>query len=229
VIGDWGLEMNGQPLDSNLRNPVSWRNRVSEVASWQLTSSNTNPDPFQRGWQYLDRVRQLTPEPGMVELSDEISDRIRICTWIGDRIDGINLELTDYLEACHQCFPVAQRQNIQIFAAPLASRLGVDGLCNILLDPIAILIDVGRVNPEDWLGLVVHEYAHAHLKSPGHDRRFLEVLTHLCLGLGLVPPVCSFDSDRAVNSAHLRNWPHCSSTANPLAFWLGLTVEPPNS
>jgi hypothetical protein len=224
VIGDWGLEMNGQPLDRNPeRNLVSPKNPVSEVASWELTSSNTNPDPFQRGWQYLDRVRQLTPEPGMVELSDEISDRIRICTWIGDRIDGINLELTDYLEACHQCFPVAQRQNIQIFAAPLASRLGVDGLCNILLDPIAILIDVGRVKPEDWLGLVVHEYAHAHLKSPGHDRRFLEVLVHLCLGLGLVPPVCaaSWELDPAANSVQLRNWPHCTSTPNPLAFWQG--------
>ncbi|WP_354635913.1 hypothetical protein [Planktothricoides raciborskii] len=229
--------MNAPHWESNPeRNPVSWRNRVSEVASCQITSSNTNSDSFQRGWQYLDRVRQLTPEPGIISLNPETGFleetrflHTRICTWIGDHIDAINLELTDYLEACHQCFPVAHRQNIQIFAAPLASRFGIDGLCNILLDPIAILIDVGRVNPEDWLGLVVHEYAHAHLKSPGHDRRFLEVLTHLCLGLGLVPPVCSFDSDRSVNSAHLRNWPHCSSTANPLAFWLGLTVEPPNS
>ena len=206
---DWGLEIDAQQFGEN-----------GEASPGTLGIANLNLDPFQRGWEYLDMLRQLTPESNMIELSDDISDRIRICTWIGDRIDSINLELTDCLEACHQCFPKANRQNIKIFAAPLASRYGIDGLCNIWLDPIVIFIDVGRVSSEDWLSLVVHEYAHAHLKSPGHDRRFLEVLTHLCLGIGLAPPVPAPEMDRAAISS-LRNWPHCNSTPNPLAFWQG--------
>ena len=184
-------------------------------------NGQSNSDPFQKGWEYLNQMRQLTPEPGMIELSDDISDRIRICTWVGDRIDGINLELRDCLEICHQCFAVTERQKIKIFAAPLASRFGIDGLCNILLDPVAIFIDVGRVRSQDWLSLVVHEYAHAHLKSPGHDRRFLQVLTHLCLGIGLAPPVCDSEMDPEAIAALLRNWPHCTPTPDPLAFWQG--------
>ena len=221
---DWGLKIDPQKFGD--RAEVSSLPIEQAVAEHPATIAptkipHTTSDSFQRGWEYLDRIRQLTPEPGMIELSDEISDRIRICTWIGDRINAINLELTDYLEACHQCFSPADRQNIQIFAAPLASRFGIDGLCNIFLDPIVIFIDVGRVASEHWLSLVVHEYAHAHLKSPGHDRRFLEVLTHLCLGIGLVPPVWSPEMDPEAIASQLRNWPHCTPTSHPLDFWQG--------
>jgi hypothetical protein len=54
----------------------------------------------------------------------------------------------------------------QIFAAPLAQAFGLDALCNLQTDPISILIDVGRVMPEDWLLVVAHEYAHAHAGTP---------------------------------------------------------------
>lgn len=219
VTGDWGLKIDPQQFGED--EAASSASSPEIAAPKREDEPRANSDPFQRGWEYLDRLRQLSPEPGMIELSDDISDRIRICTWIGDRIDGINLELRDCLEACHQCFPPADRQNIQIFAAPLADRFGIDGLCNILLDPIAIFIDVGRVAPADWLSLVVHEYAHAHLKSPGHDRRFWTVLTHLCLGIGFAPPVWSSEMDRLAIAAQLRNWPHCTPTPNPLAFWQG--------
>lgn len=223
MTGDWGLKIDPQQFGDDAE--VSSLLRTEAAAENEAISPtripNTNSDSFQRGWEYLDRMRQLTPEQGMIELGDDISDRIRICTWIGDRIDAINLELTDCLEACHQCFSPADRQNIKIFAAPLASRLGIDGLCNILLDPIVIFIDVGRVASENWLSLVVHEYAHAHLKSPGHERRFLQVLTHLCLGIGFAPPVSSPAIDDEAICAQLRNWPHCSATSNPLDFWQG--------
>lgn len=223
MTGDWGLEIDIEQFgeDASASSPEITEYCTDDPAIAMTQMVNPPLDPFQRGWEYLDQMRQLTPEPGMIELSDDISDRIRICTWIGDHIDGINLELADCLEACHQCFPVADRQKIQIFAAPLASRFGIDGLCNIWLDPIAILIDVGRVGSEDWFSLVVHEYAHAHLKSPGHDRRFLEVLTHLCLGIGIIPPVWSPEMNPLAIASLLRNWPHCTPTPNPLAFWQG--------
>jgi hypothetical protein len=223
VTGDWGLEMDIQGFgeEADASSPEITASLVDDQPIASPKNFQSNSDPFQKGWEYLNQMRQLTPEPGMIELSDDISDRIRICTWIGDHIDEINLELRDCLEICHQCFPVTERQKIKIFAAPLASRFGIDGLCNILLDPIVIFIDVGRVGSQDWLSLVVHEYAHAHLKSPGHDRRFLGVLTHLCLGIGFAPPLCDSEMDREAIAALLRNWPHCTPTPDPLAFWQG--------
>lgn len=178
-------------------------------------------NPFQNGWDYLNRARQLAPDSGIVEVTQDIVDRIHICTWIGKHINAVNSQLYACLDACHQCFQKSQQREIQILAVPLSSHLGIDGFCNILLDPVAIMIDVGRVAPSDWLGLVAHEYAHAHLKSPGHDRSFFEVLTHICLGLGLQPPPAE-STDSAIASAQLRHWPHCKPLPDPLAFWKGL-------
>lgn len=191
-------------------------------------SSEANPspipplmaDPLVRGSEYLNAVRQVAIDPRTIWSGVDIVERIRICTWIGERIDGINQELREYLDACDRCFSAADRRAIEIFAAPIAPEYGIDAQCNIFRDPVAIIIDVGRTAPEDWLSIVVHEYAHAYLKSPGHDRRFCEVLTHLCLGLGLEPPNAD-GMDAIAMDALLRNWPHCGSTSDPLAFWRG--------
>ncbi|NER31595.1 MAG: hypothetical protein F6J89_29260 [Symploca sp. SIO1C4] len=148
--------------------------------------------------------------PKGVALSD------RIYKWVGNHIDEINAELNAYLEACHSCFHEFARRPMRILAAPLAQNYGIDGLCNVSSNPVVILVDVGRTAPQDWLSIVVHEYAHAHLGVPGHDQRFFDVITHLCLGLGLEPP-----QPQPALEAYLRNWPHCASTANPLAFWMG--------
>ncbi|MEQ8960532.1 MAG: hypothetical protein RLP02_21850 [Coleofasciculus sp. C2-GNP5-27] len=182
---------------------------------WVGKSPSIN-EPLVRGYEYLEAVRQLALEPRMVDISDNPRVRDRICTWIGYNIDTVNAELNSCLNACHDCFHPEMRRPIQIGAAPLAQEYGIDGFCNILLNPVTILIDVGRTAPQDWLGIVVHEYAHAYLGSPGHDRRFFDVLSHLCLGLGLQPPVWQPDLEN-----YLRNWPHCRSLANPLAFWMG--------
>jgi hypothetical protein len=147
--------------------------------------------------------------------------RDRLCAWIGTYVDTVNAELQACLEACHACFHPPERRSIQILATPLASRFGLDGLCNIEIDPVVILIDVGRVAPADWLKLVAHEYAHAHVGSPGHDRRFLTILEHLCLGLGLQPPFFSPEISLSEMEARLQNWPYCYSLPDPLAFWLG--------
>ncbi len=178
-------------------------------------------EPFIRGAEYLKAVRQLVLEPTMIDVTDDINERIRICTWIGEHIDEINAKLNDYLNACHQCFYPEQRRSMRILAAPLASSFGIDALCNILLDPITLVIDVGQVGPADWLSIVVHEYAHAHLKAPGHDQQFLTVISHLCLGLGLEPPKPEGENDGQGMESWLRKWPYCNATPDPLAFWRG--------
>jgi hypothetical protein len=169
-----------------------------------------------RGYQYLTAVRQLALEPEMLDVTDNLRESERIYTWIGNHIDAINAELNAYLEACHGCFHPEQRRPMHILATPLATEYGIDGLCNIMVYPAVILIDVGRTAPQDWLSIVVHEYAHAHLGSPGHDWQFFNIISHLCLGLGLEPPRWQPDMEK-----YLRNWPHCASLANSLTFWMG--------
>lgn len=177
---------------------------------------SSSADSFTRGLEYLHAVQSLTLEPGMVDVMDNLRDRIPICTWIGNHIDTVNAALNACLEACHECFHPQERRFIQIFAAPLAQSFGIDGLCNILANPVTILVDVGRVAPQDWLGVVAHEYTHAYLGHPGHNQKFLTVLAHLCLGLGLEPP--SWEPGWEANLLH---WPVCDSTLDPLAFWRG--------
>ena len=192
--------------------------------SWKLESLNPSwagelsisSDPLVRGYQYLNAVRQLALDPGMVDVTNNMAEQERVCTWIGHHIDIINAELNTCLEACHGCFHAEVRRPMQIWATPLAQEFGIDGFCNILVNPVVILIDAGRTSPQDWLKIVVHEYAHAHLGSPGHDQRFFNIISHLCLGLGLEPPNWLPDME-----TYLRNWPHCASIANPLAFWMG--------
>ncbi|MDF5710190.1 MAG: hypothetical protein PUP90_21605 [Nostoc sp. S4] len=173
-------------------------------------------DAFTRGQDYLHLVGGFALEPGMVNVFDNLRDRIAICTWIGENINTVNAQINAYLEACHQCFHPQQRRHIQIFAVPIAQSFGIDGLCNILINPITILVDVGRVAPKDWFGIVVHEYAHAHLRDFGHNQQFASILTHLCLGLGLEPPYWEVGME-----ATLRSWPYCQSTIDPLEFWIG--------
>ncbi|MBD1911846.1 hypothetical protein H6G02_27495 [Leptolyngbya sp. FACHB-16] len=150
----------------------------------------------------------------MVYIPDNLGDRVRLCTWVGTRIEAINGRLEQLLHHCHQCFYPQQQRTIRILAAPINEKFGIDGCCNIRLLPVTILLDVGRVEPESWLSLVVHEYAHAHVGHPGHEQNFVQVLTHLCLGLGLpAPPSNATDQ-------YLRHWPHYKPTANALDFWM---------
>ncbi len=193
---------------------MSWKPESFSL-SWGGESS-FNSEPFVRGYQYLNAVRQLVLDPSMVDVTDSQMELERICTWIGNHIEIVNAKLDACLETCHSCFHAEQHRPMRIFATPLAQEFGIDGLCNILVNPAVILIDVGRTIPQDWLKIVVHEYAHAHLGSPGHDKRFFDIISHLCLGLGLAPPIWQQNME-----TYLRNWPHCASTANPLAFWMG--------
>lgn len=154
----------------------------------------------------------------MIDVSDR--DRTAICTWIGRHIEGINAELSDCLQSCHDCFHPWQRRPMQVFAVPLAPTLRIDGFCNLQTKPVTLLVDVGRVVPEDWLALVAHEYAHAQVGAPGHDQDFVKILEHLCLGLGFAPPPAGLSTQEL-----LRSWPQCRPTKDPLAFWHGQSEE----
>lgn len=176
----------------------------------------TSTDPFTRGLDYLYGVRSLALTPAMIDLVDYLDDRIPICTWIGNHIDAVNRQLTAYLQACHNCFHVWEQRPIQIFAAPLVESFKIDGLCNLQTNPVTILVDVGRVEPKDWLRLVVHEYAHAHAGFPGHHSQFARSLAHLCLGLEIALP-----PDQPDQKNWLQFYPDYVPTQDPLAFWRG--------
>ncbi|BAZ51574.1 hypothetical protein NIES4103_42310 [Nostoc sp. NIES-4103] len=191
------------------------QNRFPSLANQLAIATST--DPFTRGLDYLYRTRSLALEPDMVDVVYDQSKRIPICTWIGNHIDAVNAQLNACLQACHNCFHPWEQCAIQIFAAPLANSFGIDGLCNLQTDPITILIDVGRVIPEDWHLLVIHEYAHAHAGSPGHHQKFAQSLAHLCLGFAIAPPTYQLGME-----VSLRSYPDCRPTQDPLAFWQGM-------
>ncbi len=173
-------------------------------------------DAFTRGCNYLRMVQRFAIEPKMVDVMDNLRDRIPICNFIGNNIDTINTQLGVYLDACHECFHPQKRKHIRILATPLAQSLGIDGVCNIFTTPVTIFVDVGRVVPQNWLHIVAHEYAHAHLGESGHSQKFATILSHVCLGLGLEPPY-----QQPGMEAYLRSWPYCQSTRDPLSFWIG--------
>jgi hypothetical protein len=150
----------------------------------------------------------------MIDVVHDLEGRVPICIWVGAHIEAVNAHLSACLRACHECFHPWERRAAQIAAAPLAKSFGISGLCNLQTHPATLLIDVGQVVPEDWLLVVVHEYAHAHAGLPGHHNDFARSLTHLCLGLGIAPPPLTTE-------AELRMYPDCRSTQNPLAFWRG--------
>ncbi|WP_017651068.1 hypothetical protein [Fortiea contorta] len=178
--------------------------------------ATTSNDPLARGLDYLYAVRSLALDAEMIDVVYDLHRRAPVCTWIDEHIDAVNAQLAKYLQACHDCFHAWEQPLIEIFAAPLAESFGIDGLCNLQTRPITILIDVGRVIPEDWLLLVLHEYAHAHVGIPGHHEQFARALAHLCLGLGIAP--LGWQSGIEYQ---LRSYPDCRPTRNPLAFWLG--------
>jgi hypothetical protein len=177
--------------------------------------TNDRTKTYRVGVEYLQRIQFLLPDPQMVDVIDNLRDRVSICNWIGTQIESVNISLQAYLNACHDCFDPIDRKPVQIFAIPFASSMQLDGFCNITTAPTTILVDVGRVAPADWLALVAHEYAHAHLGYPGHDREYAKVLSHLCLGLGFPQPSLVPD-DRS-----LYYWPMYSPSIDPLAWWRG--------
>jgi hypothetical protein len=166
-----------------------------------------------RALQYLQFVQGLELEPGMVNFF--LREKDLVYPRLADRIDRLNGQLQLHLQACQDCLFLENQRSVQIFAAPLEPRLHIDGFCDIRANPIAIVVDPGRIDSQDWLGLVVHEYAHAITGTVGHGPKFAAILQHLCLGLGLL--VTPLD---LLTEQQLCSYPPCRQTADPLAFWL---------
>lgn len=185
------------------------------VSDFGSQGHTQHTEAYRAGCAYLERVRSLLPDPQTIDVTSNLRDRVSICSWIGNQIEAVNRSLQVHLQACHECFNLSDRRSIQILAVPLSSSMQLDGFCNINAEPTTILVDVGRVAPPDWLALVAHEYAHAHLDYPGHERAYVEVLSHLCLGLGFAQPSLTPDDRR------IYCWPPYSPEIDPLARWRG--------
>ncbi|MBE9029778.1 hypothetical protein IQ266_08565 [filamentous cyanobacterium LEGE 11480] len=163
---------------------------------------------------YLQRLQQFELEPRMINLL--MSERRRAYPWIGANIDRVNQALYEHLVTCQECFFPANRCAVSILAAPIGPEWGIDGFCNVRVDPSMILVDVGRIVPTDWLKLVAHEYAHAMIGSAGHASEYAAILKHLCLGLGF-----TWDEQWRSENNRLQTYPPCISTLDPIAFWRG--------
>jgi hypothetical protein len=178
-----------------------------------VTTSN---DPLTRGLDYLYGLRSLAIDPEMIDIMHDPEHRIPVATWIGDNIDRLNAELQNLVKACDDCCHEASRPQIQIWAAPLADAYNICGLCNLQTQPITLLVDIGRVDPTDWLALVVHEYAHAQAGSPGHHQDFAVALIHLCRGLSLDLPAIKPGQEES-----LRLYPACQIVTSSWFWWQG--------
>lgn len=180
-------------------------------------------DSYRRGLDYLYQVRSVALEPDLISLVYDSEARVPICTWIGTEIERVNARLNRLLENCQDCFHPWERRPMQIFAAPFSSKFALDGICSLHVDPTAILVDVGRVRSTDWIALIMHEFAHAHLNAPGHQAEFQQVLKHLSIALDIDPAFPPPSEDIAA----WQSFPPYRRTPNPLAFWLGLEAFVP--
>ena len=183
--------------------------------AWRHSPASPIPSE-QRGQAYLQDLEQLVPSSSLIALRDcpELTQDNR--AWIGQEIHRLNWALYQLLIRCQECLQPSARPNVAIFAAPLALATEIKGFCNVALNPMPLLIDVGQIHPQDWLAIVAHEYAHAIAGDRGHGTAFQAALSHLCLGLGLLPPPL-----QATDPALWRIWPPCRQPSPGPGFWRG--------
>ena len=174
---------------------------------------------FQRGLNYLYALRLLLPQPDLIDLMLWPLYRDSASAWIGAQVDDLNAQLAELLEVCHQAVAPAERPSVQLYATPLAARFGLDGLCYWPISQTGaqtealILLDLGTLEPQDWLALLVHEYAHAICRLPGHGQLFQQQLAALCRTLNLeLSPTANWNA-----------LPLYPRRPDRIAFWLGET------
>jgi len=174
---------------------------------------------FARGLDYLYELRSWLPEPDLIDVMLDPGDRIPVCSWIGANIGGLNASLEGLLLDCQACLLPCLRPEVRLFAAPLAAGFGLDGICCLpvaaaKLEPILIILDLGALEPHDWLSLLVHEYAHAISATPGHGTSFQQCLSLLCRALDLALPL---------STPNWHSLPAYLPRLDRLAFWRGDT------
>ncbi|MGB3136647.1 MAG: hypothetical protein WBG38_16925 [Nodosilinea sp.] len=195
----------------------SERNSLHKADYWQQAPA-AKDDPVLRATQYLTLLRDLAVQPGWISL-DHIADPPGAAlSWIGHHVHRVNQALNAILIDLLACFEVAQRPPVQIFAAPITPRAGVDGFCSSDTTPTTLMVDPGRIVPADWPGLVAHELAHRVARASGHGAEFRGAIAHLCLAQDLPVPAPDLDAEA------LRRWPPLCRTPRPEQFWLGNTA-----
>ena len=163
---------------------------------------------------YLQFVQQFELESGMINFLAGLEPIAY--PWMAENIDRVNRILEQDLLACQSCFSPSNCCAARIFAAPIAPHYQTDGFCNIRVQPATIIIDVGRIVPEDWLQVVVHEYAHAMVGRAGHTLEFATIVSHLCLGLGVKSTPVNI-----ISEVELKSYPPCCPSPDPILFWQG--------
>ena len=181
------------------------------ASSWQDRQGNTE-DCGLKAARYLHIIRDLSVNPYWIGLCDQGSDCSLALEWLGAHIGTINYQLAVILQEGLACFHGGQRPEIQIFAAPILSKAGIDGFCNLDVTPITLVVDPGRVIRPDWHKLVIHELAHGIAHSAGHGEAFKGALAHLCLGLDFPEPPTS-------DPQLLQTWPPYVSSHDSARFW----------
>jgi len=181
------------------------------ATNWQADQPE-DVDVGRKAAQYLSVIRDLAVNPYWIGLSDTGADCSFALEWIETHIGSINRELGQILLEGLNCFHADQRPDIQIFAAPILPRAGVDGFCNLKVQPITLIVDPSRVVCPDWHKLVIHELAHGIARSAGHGGFFRAALTHLCLAFDLPEPPTGADE-------LLQTWPPYNVNTDRTAFW----------
>lgn len=161
--------------------------------SWELShpwhrAPAPGIDPVVRANKYLRWVRQRSPQADWIALTMATDQHLAVLTAIGAGIHHLNQPLRDILQDLLTGLRPEDRPSVQIVAAPVALKVGIDGFCNLHTQPVTLVVDPSRIAPADWPHLVVHELAHAAAQETGHGPRFLRVLTALCLAQDLPPP-----------------------------------------
>jgi hypothetical protein len=187
--------------------------------SWELShpwhrAPAPGIDPVVRANKYLRWVRQRSPQADWIALTMATDQHLAVLTAIGAGIHHLNQPLRDILQDLLTGLRPEDRPSVQIVAAPVALKVGIDGFCNLHTQPVTLVVDPSRIAPADWPHLVVHELAHAAAQETGHGPRFLRVLTALCLAQDLPPP----PSD-SLQRGVLPYWPPCQPNPQADQFW----------
>lgn len=204
------------------------QNTQFQATYWQQAPAS-GTDPELRATRYLSVLRDLSVEPSWISLAHVADPPGEALIWLGQHLHRVNQRLQAILSDLLGCFEVALRPSVQIFAAPIAPQAGVDGFCcdvpALALRgdspegnrprAITLMVDVGRIVPADWPGLVAHELAHGIARLPGHGAEFNRAIAHLCLAQDLPLPPPQLDAEA------LSSWPPCRHNPQPELFWLG--------
>jgi hypothetical protein len=184
---------------------------------WQQPAA-TDSDFDLNTVRYLEVVRDIALNPGWIGLDATITQPMQAFTWMGQHIYRLNQTLHHILEDGLACFEPGQLPPIQVLAVPILSTVGVDGFCNLQVQPMTLMIDPSRVVAADWPNLVAHELAHGLVRSAGHGPAFCDRLSFLCLAMDLPCP-----PPNGLEAEVLRYWPPCRPNPDAQRFWLGGT------